>query len=202
MMKIFTRIARTSKYFYLRFLRLGGSPEEVSRGVAIGLFVGLLAPIGLQTIIVLPAAFLIKAKKIPALAFTWLTNPYTIIFIYPVQCYLGSLVYGKALSFDTIQEIFKTFFEHFSDKPAELWRITEIFKDTFLLSYLASSLEQAQGSIDALINLGGDIFIPFLIGGCALGLVFGIVGYFASYGLITSHRAKRQRKLRERLVNK
>jgi len=201
-MKIFNKLFRTSKYLYLRFLRLGGSPEEISRGVAVGLFVGLIAPIGLQTIIVLPLAFLLKAKKLPAIVFTWLTNPYTIIFIYPVQCYLGSLFYGQTLSFHKVQNIFKNFFEHFFEKPDIIWSFTDSLRDIYIISYIVPTLEQAQASISALLNLGTDILIPFIIGGGFIGLICAITGYFASYGLIVSHRAKKQKKLRMKFANK
>jgi uncharacterized protein (DUF2062 family) len=102
---------KTLRQLYVKLIRLQGSPDSIARGVAIGLFIGFLIPIGGQMSIALPLALICRAKVVPALACTWLTNPYTIIFIYPVQCYLGSLVIGKPLSLHYLEGTFAKVFK-------------------------------------------------------------------------------------------
>jgi uncharacterized protein (DUF2062 family) len=38
-----------------------------------------------------------------ALLFTWVTNPFTIPFIYPIQCYLGSKIIRQPLTYSYIK---------------------------------------------------------------------------------------------------
>ena len=57
-------------------------------------------------VLALALAYLFRAKKIPAMACTWVTNYFTAPFIYPVQCYLGALIINSNLSFQHIKEIF------------------------------------------------------------------------------------------------
>jgi uncharacterized protein (DUF2062 family) len=108
-MKLFS--FRTIKTIYLKLLRQKGTPESIARGVASGFFIGFLIPIGFQTGLAIGLAFLLKAKKIPAAAATWITNPVTVTFIYPVQCYVGARLLGQKLTFDSIDEMISSFME-------------------------------------------------------------------------------------------
>jgi uncharacterized protein len=171
---------KTLRYYYLKLVKHSGSPESVSRGVAVGFFIGFLIPFGLQMAIALPLAFIVKARKIPALACTWVTNPYTIPFIYPIQCYIGSITLGKPLSLVKIKNIFSNFFDACSKLDGG-----------FIANF--------KGTIDALLNLGGDILIPFLVGGLLFGIISAFLGYFTSFGLIIRHNKKKKEKLAKRL---
>ena len=97
---------------YIKLIKQSGTPDSIARGVAIGFFIGFLIPIGFQTFIALALAFITKAKKIPAMACTWITNPWTVIFIYPVQCYIGAKVIGNSMSLDQIKSLLQHFMEH------------------------------------------------------------------------------------------
>lgn len=100
------------KRLYYRVVRQEGSPESIARGVALGLFVGFFVPIGGQVVIVLLLAFLLRANKILSVLFTFPTNPWTVPFIYPVQCYFGSILMGSPLRFYEIKGQFKQFFKN------------------------------------------------------------------------------------------
>lgn len=102
---------RTIKTVYLKLLRQKGTPESIARGVACGFFIGFLVPIGFQTGFAIGLAFLLKAKKIPAAAATWITNPVTVTFIYPVQCYVGARVLGQELTFESIHDMISSFMD-------------------------------------------------------------------------------------------
>ena len=99
---------------YLRVMKQSGSPEYIARGAAIGLFTGLFFPMGLQTPFAILFAFIFRAGKVTAWLFTLVTNPYTVPFLYPVQCYVGSLFYGERLTLSRIKFIFKDFFQDMS----------------------------------------------------------------------------------------
>ncbi|MDF7806109.1 DUF2062 domain-containing protein [Pontiellaceae bacterium B12219] len=91
------------KQSYVRLLNHKGSPESIARGAAIGLWVGMVIPFSFQMLIALPIALLLKAAKFPALLFTWISNPLSIPFIYPIQCYVGSYLIGRPLSYEAIR---------------------------------------------------------------------------------------------------
>lgn len=79
----------------------------IARGWALGAFVGSVIPFGVQIYVALPLSFLLRCSKIGALTGTLITNPVTIIFIYPAQCWVGARIIGKDLSWQTISEAFK-----------------------------------------------------------------------------------------------
>lgn len=73
---------RQLRYFYLRFLRLRGSPETIARGLAAGVFAGWFPLFGLQIILGIALATLVRGNKLVAAAGTWISNPFTYIPIY------------------------------------------------------------------------------------------------------------------------
>ena len=75
----------------------------IARGWAIGMFCGCFIPFGIQLVISIPAAFIMRGSKIGATFGTLLTNHFTIFIIYPAQCYVGSLLMGGGLSWQNIE---------------------------------------------------------------------------------------------------
>lgn len=127
---------RKLRILYLNLVKQSGTPESISRGVAIGFFTGFFIPFGGQMLIAIALAFIFKARKIPAMACTWITNPLTIPVIYPAQCYLGSKLIGHNLTFETIHKLIKNFidapsFETFNGLSSEII-ITFFVGGTFL----------------------------------------------------------------------
>ena len=97
------RARRLFRYYYNKAVREKGTPEYVARGWAIGMFIGFAMPFGLQLVVSVPLAFLMKGSKLGAVVGTMTTNHFTIFVIYPFQCWLGSFLIGKPLSFSTIR---------------------------------------------------------------------------------------------------
>lgn len=90
--------------FYLKLIRHPGTPESVGRGVATGLFTAFLIPGGHMLAAFLLAIPLRGARGAAMLA-TWIANPLTIPFIWPVQCWLGSFLIGRPLSYALIKQL-------------------------------------------------------------------------------------------------
>lgn len=168
-------------YWYYRIMKQPGTPDSLARGVAIGLFIGFIIPFGFQMIVALPLAVLLKARKLPAVVGTWVTNHFTIGVIYPLQCYLGSVLLGHPLSVDKIKDKFGAFFTRLGEIEGVGWR------------------QSVSLSFKALFDLGDDIVVPFFVGGAVLGAVCAALGYFATYGMILRFRAGRKRKLNRKL---
>ncbi len=77
-------------------------PEDIAAGWALGVFVGFSIPFGLQLIVSIPMALMMRVSKIGATLGTFVTNPVSIFFIYPAQTFVvnkflfgGSLTYSK-----------------------------------------------------------------------------------------------------------
>ncbi len=100
---------RRLRVLYLNLVKQSGTPESISRGVAVGFFTGFIVPFGLQMVAAIVLAFILKARKIPALACTWITNPWTVPVIYPFQCLLGAKLSGGDLGWKTANDLFATF---------------------------------------------------------------------------------------------
>ena len=71
-------------------------PENVAAGWALGVFVGFAIPFGLQLVVSVPLALMMRVSKIGATVGTFVTNPATIFFIYPAQTWVVyNLVFGN-----------------------------------------------------------------------------------------------------------
>ena len=71
-------------------------PEDVAAGWALGMFIGCAIPFGLQLMISIPLAIMMRVSKIGATLGTFITNPVTIFFIYPAQTWVVfNLVFGS-----------------------------------------------------------------------------------------------------------
>lgn len=72
------------------------SPEDVAAGWALGMFVGCAIPFGLQLLVSVPLALMMRVSKVGATVGTLITNPVTIFFIYPTQTWLMyNLLFGN-----------------------------------------------------------------------------------------------------------
>ena len=92
-----SRIKRSWRYFYLRFLRLRGTPRYISRGLAFGVFAGCFPLFGLQTIIGVLLAIILRGHKLTAAAGTWVSNPLTYVPIFAFNYKVGEFILGFSI---------------------------------------------------------------------------------------------------------
>lgn len=85
-------IFRAVKYRYLQLLRIKDTPSRVALGFALGVAAGCLPCMGVQSLIALPLAFLVRANKISSLIGVWWTNPLTFVPIYYTEYVIGTLL--------------------------------------------------------------------------------------------------------------
>lgn len=85
--------------------------NRIAAGWAIGMFYGCVIPFGFQLILSIPTAVFFKASKIGASVGTLVTNPISIWFIYPVQCYAANRLIGGNLTYDAITAAMKKVIE-------------------------------------------------------------------------------------------
>ncbi len=87
-------IKKWGRLTYQRFLRIRGTPKQIGLGLALGLFIGFSPSMGVQIIIAVSIASLLKWSKIAAALGVQVTNPLTAPFIYSFTYFLGARLMG------------------------------------------------------------------------------------------------------------
>ena len=105
-------------------------PEDVAAGWALGMFIGCSVPFGLQLLVSIPLALMMRVSKVGATVGTLITNPVTIFFIYPAQTWvMYNLIFGHR----ELQEL-----------PAEwTWASVRALGTDVLVSFLLGGLALA-----------------------------------------------------------
>lgn len=85
------KLLRSVKFVYYRFLRHHASPEEMARGVGLGLFISLTPTSPFQMVIAIFLASIFKGNQLIAALMTWLTNPLTSPFLYAGTYWVGRI---------------------------------------------------------------------------------------------------------------
>ena len=94
------------RFLKVKVLRDPLSPEAVAAGWALGMFVGCSVPFGLQLVVSVPLAVVMRVSKVGATLGTFITNPVTIFFIYPAQTYVvNRLLFGGSLSYSRLENM-------------------------------------------------------------------------------------------------
>jgi len=123
-------IYKYSKNHLYKILRAEATPHKIALAVAIGFFVACFIPVGGHTGIVLLLAFICRVDKIIAFIATWIANPYTIPFMYPAFCFVGSKMIGAGLTFKHIELELKSIIINFC------WHDVFALGKELLFSYL------------------------------------------------------------------
>ena len=88
-----------------RIVREPLPPEDIAGGWALGMFVGCAIPFGMQLVISVPLAMMMRVSKVGATLGTLITNPVTIFFIYPAQTWVvNRLLFGGSLTYAKLAE--------------------------------------------------------------------------------------------------
>ncbi|MDH3998059.1 MAG: DUF2062 domain-containing protein [Desulfuromonadales bacterium] len=85
---------RQAKLMLVRFVRLRGLPDEIAKGVALGIFIGMTPTFGAQMLIAIFFAYLLRENRLAAVLGVWVTNPVTAPFIYGAQYECGRILLG------------------------------------------------------------------------------------------------------------
>lgn len=101
---IFSRIKAYCRHLKSKMVREKMPVNRIASGWAIGMFYGCVIPFGFQLILSIPTAVFFKSSKIGASVGTLITNPITIWFIYPIQCFVANRLIGGNLTYEAITE--------------------------------------------------------------------------------------------------
>ena len=80
-------------------------PEDIAGGWALGMFIGCAVPFGMQLVIAIPLAMMMRVSKLGATLGTFITNPVSIFFIYPAQTFvMNKILFGGTLTYTKLAE--------------------------------------------------------------------------------------------------
>lgn len=158
-------LRRTIHYYYLRFIRLRGTPYSLAMGAAVGAAIAVTPTLPLHTVTIIPITLLLRVNTIAALiAGTVVSNPLTFAAQYYVSWKIGDMILPQRLTLERLQQV--------------LAMIKE-----------AGFVE----GIKILSHLSVDALMVMLTGGFILAVPLGIATYFFSY-LFFDHIQKKRRQ--------
>jgi hypothetical protein len=91
MERLWERIARSSRYAYLRVVRIKAPAESIAMGLALGVFAGALPLLSLQMAIAVSLALVMRGNIIAAALGTWWSNPFNWAIVFPLLYMLGKV---------------------------------------------------------------------------------------------------------------
>jgi len=148
------------KEWFIHLFHLDDSAHRIALGVAIGTFVAFTPTWGVQMLLVVALAWLLRANKVAGIPMVWLTNPFTNVPIYSFCYWVGQAITdGPGLG------DFRDRFGHILSGDSGWW---DSLKQSLALAY--------------------DVAIPLWIGTIVVGLVSGLILYVALYYLISYYR--------------
>jgi len=153
-----------------RVLHANDSPHRIAMGMALGLFVAWTPAYGLHILIVLPLAFLFRANKFLALTCIWVTNPFTLAFIYYPNYLLG-------------KKIFDVFHLHSNPDSARLNENFAQFNSSIGLTGIFHA--QFWKNLFEVVWLKGS---ELWLGSLVIGITIAVCAYFIIQYLVVRHR--------------
>lgn len=159
-------LRRTVRYYYLRFIRLRGTPYSLAMGAAVGAAIAITPTLPLHTVIIIPTTLLLRVNTIAALiAGTVVSNPLTFAAQYYLSWKIGDTILPHRLTLERLQQV--------------LAMVKE-----------AGFVE----GIKILSHLSVDALLVMLTGGFILAVPLGIATYFFSYRFFDHIQKKRRQK--------
>ncbi len=102
---LYQRTKRTIRYFYLRLFRIKTTPHSLALGLSIGVLVGFLPTLPIQSIWAVGLAFLVGGSKLAAMLGTWVANPITFVPMIVLNAEIGDLLLPGLHVSDSISTI-------------------------------------------------------------------------------------------------
>lgn len=172
---------RAVYYVAHRLRRLPDPPHKIARGIAAGVFVCFSPFFGFHFMLAAMLAFIMQGNVVAALMATFFGNPITFPFIAAISIELGNWMLGVRGGVP-LQHVFGAF----SLASQELW------------NNAIAVFTPATAQWDRLDRFWQEVFLPYLVGGIAPGVVTAIAAYMLALPAVKAYQARRVKKLRER----
>lgn len=157
---------RISRYYYLRFIRLQGSPYSLAMGSALGASIAITPTLPLHTICIIAITFLLRANTLAALLVgTVISNPFTFAAQYYISWKIGNFLLPGRLDLGQLDMLLQL-----------------IRKASFI------------DGLGIMAQMGFDTLLVLQIGGLALAAPLGVITYYFGMYLFSRLHQKRQQK--------
>ncbi len=158
-----------------RILGVADTPQRIAFGVFLGFLVAWTPTLGFQIVLYLAIASLLRANKVAGIPVLFISNPFTAVPVYYACWRVGSwlLHFGAAPVAVDRAEVAEQIAQG-SEAAEGFW--TQIM-----------SLHFWRDLLDTFVSMGAEMWLGSLV----LGVVTGIVGYFATLYGVRAYRAAR-----------
>ena len=102
---LFKNIYTKAKHHLKSIFRSNLTPNQIAVNFIVGILIGLLIPMGLQTIAVVLFCALFKLNFVIVVFATLISNPFTIVFIYYSAFMIGEEIIHSGISWLTINQV-------------------------------------------------------------------------------------------------
>jgi len=169
MIPIRKTIKRFERFLVYRILHADDTPHRLALGIALGIFVAWTPTIGLQMVLVLLLASLVRANGRVGVPLVWISNPLTMVFIYYPNYLVGRYLLGW-----------------FADQPRASYSYEKLraHLDQMRLRGIFTG-EFWRNLGDLVLEVGA---VELIVGSVVVGLVLGGIMYIVSYRFIVWYR--------------
>lgn len=185
--------ARAFGYVKHRLRRLPDTPEKISRGIAAGVFAAFTPFYGLHFVIAILLARIVRGNILAALLGTFAGNPLTYIPIGIASLGTGYWLLGRPFN----AALFGLDSQVTDDYCTLGCQFSNAFTD-IVHNFLAMfTIETADWT--GLVAFYHEVFVPYLIGGIAPGLLCAFLSYYLFVPIIAVYQKRRRKILQTKL---
>lgn len=174
---------RAFYYVRHRVRRLPDSPERIARGIFAGVFTAFTPFYGMHFVIAALIARVMNGNLLAALASTFFGNPLTYLPIGIVALKTGHFIRGT--QFD--EEVDKSLVDKFFGAAQDLY-------SNFIALFTDVDADWAK-----LSQFYDEVFLPYLVGGIAPGIIAGVICYYLSVPVISAYQKRRAGRMKANL---
>lgn len=162
-----------------RILQVDDTPHRIAFGVLLGFIIGATPTIGLQMILYFFFATILSANKVSGILPVWLSNPVTAVPLYSFNWWLGMwILTGNPRPDSARQAEVLALIEGAPGQDLPIWE--RIFSGDFWTQVWHTFL-----------SLGIELWVGSLI----VGVVLGVIGYWAAYRGVIRYRARNKKEV-------
>jgi uncharacterized protein len=169
-----TTMAGLKRLLTESILHLNDSPHSIAMGVFLGFFIGWTPTPGIQALLYLVAATILRVNKVSGLLLVWLTNPLTAVPIYYSNWVVGRvLLTGNAEPSEAVKSAIQ--------EMVGVGGPRDVIKNM-------GSAEFWQKAWSAFVEMGVELWV----GSVVVGLILGAIAYYVTLRAVVSYRLRQK----------
>ncbi len=149
------------RFIVHNLLHADDPPRKIALGVGIGFFVALTPTVGLQMVLVVFGAWLLRANKVVGLPIVWISNPATVVPIFYGCYHVGRFLLG-------IEAIDEAWWSELAHPEGQGWVRAAFFWHRLM-----------------------DIATPLWVGSLVVACIAGYISYYTVLTLVSRYRMRK-----------